>query len=124
LLEVAGVEARCFPGLNGREDLCGLRPPIWMDDLSFEPERFQFADCAVEAGHNSRFAIMKKAVCDSGEAGEAGMGNGLVEAKIAERSGAARIGASWRSRKSQPMVSKDSARCAPPRQLPRPSEAR
>ena len=109
LIEVAGVQSRGLRCLDRREDFNGIRPPIRIDDSSFQSKVLKNEDNFVKAGDDFRLAVVKKAVGDEGEAGEAPSGE-FWRATLCGRKGAAKYGASSRSRKSQPIVSKDSAR--------------
>ena len=72
-VEMTGVQARGFPGLDGREDRSGVGPPIGMNGAAFEAEGSQFLNDGVEAVDDFRFAIVEEGVRDGGEAREHGL---------------------------------------------------
>jgi hypothetical protein len=69
-VEVAGVQARRLPRLNGRKDLDGLGPKSGIEGVGLETKCFKLADGCVEAGGDLRFAVVEKAVRDGGKSRE------------------------------------------------------
>jgi hypothetical protein len=72
-IELARVEASCFPGLNEREDFTGFGPPTSIDGTKFEAESLQLLDGGAKTGNNLWFAIVEKAVINDSESGEPGL---------------------------------------------------
>src|ERR1019366_5244383 len=77
VVEVAGVDVRGFPRLNGRKNFEGAAPPVGIEGRGMQAERLQLGGRRVKGGDNLRFAIAEKALIDLSEASEATRGDTL-----------------------------------------------
>ncbi len=109
-LEMAGVEAGGFGGLDGRVDVPGFGPEGGLDGLEAGGGAAELLLPELHGAKNGGIAGLDQRPGENADGRRGGTGVDSGSGGGRSKRASARRGASRRSRKSQPMVSKDSER--------------